>query len=329
MSAPRILIVKLSSLGDIMHALPTVHELRRQLGAEIDWAVQPEYVSLVGCCTDLARTIAVPRRRWWRGLRGTLATLRAERYDLVIDLQGLFKSACVARLARLARGGRRIGPSRAREGAWLFYTSRPRRPVAGRHAVEQAMDVLEHLGLRRPGKPEVALRYPAVALPGGRPRVALLPVSRWETKNWPLAHYCELARRLAARGVTLLALGGAGDEAAGEAIRAAAPDAVFNLCGRHSLPELFGVLSQCDLLIANDSGPVHMAAALGRPCLVLFGPTRPEWTGPYGAGHCVLKRDLPCQPCLSRRCRLGDKPCLTGLVPEEVFAAAMAMLGPS
>jgi ADP-heptose:LPS heptosyltransferase len=93
------------------------------------------------------------------------------------------------------------------------------------------------------------------------------------------------------------------------------------------LPELFGVLSQCDLLVANDSGPVHMAAALGRPCLVLFGPTRPEWTGPYGTGHRVLRRALPCQPCLSRRCRLGDKPCLTGLEPEEVCVAAEAMLG--
>lgn len=324
MSVPRILIVKLSSLGDILHALPVVHALREQLGAEIDWAVQPEYAALVGCFTDVARTIPVPRRRWWRGLPRTLAGLRATRYDLVIDLQGIFKSACVA---RLARAGRRVGPSRAREGAWLFYHSRPRRPQGGRHAVEQALDVLEHLGLRRPERPAVALRYPAVALPGGRPRVALLPVSRWETKNWPVAHYAELARRLVARGVTVLVLGGAGDAAAGEAIRAAAPEAVFNLCGRHSLPELFGVLSQCDLLVANDSGPVHMAAALGRPCLVLFGPTRPEWTGPYGAGHRVLQRNLPCQPCLSRRCRVGGKPCLAGLPPEEVFAAVEAMLG--
>ena len=88
MSAPRILIVKLSSLGDILHALPVVHALREQLGAEIDWAVQPEYAALVGCFTDVARTIPVPRGRWWRGLPRTLAGLRATRYDLVIDLQG-------------------------------------------------------------------------------------------------------------------------------------------------------------------------------------------------------------------------------------------------
>lgn len=324
MPPARILIVKLSSLGDILHALPTVHALRAQLGAEIHWAVQPEYAALVRCFPDVSRVIAVPRRRWWRGLARTAAALRRDHYDLAVDLQGLFKSAFVTRLARATR---RIGPSYAREGAWLFYTARAGRPDRRRHAVEQAMDVLDHLGLERPARPGTPLRFPEVSPPGEAPRIALLPVSRWETKNWPAEHFAVLARRLAAaRRATILVLGGADDHPVGEIIRAAAPGSVHNLCGRHSLPETFGVLSRCDLLIANDSGPVHMAAALGRPCLVLFGPTRPEQTGPYGAGHRVLSRPLPCRPCLSRRCRLGGKPCLAGITPEEVLQAALPML---
>ncbi|MDD5704443.1 MAG: glycosyltransferase family 9 protein [Kiritimatiellae bacterium] len=324
MSAPRILIVKLSSLGDIMHALPTVHALREQLQAEIHWAVQPEYAALVGCFPDVARIVTVPRRRWWQGLGTAWRELRRVPFDMAIDLQGLCKSAIVTRAARARR---RIGPSYAREGAWLFYTELAGKPNRERHAVEQAMDVLDLLGLQRPRKPEVALHYPTVALPGAVPRVAILPTSRWETKNWPVEHFATVARRLTEEcGATLLVLGDAAATPTGETIRAQAPQAIVNACGRYSLPELFGVLSQCDLLIANDTGPVHMAAALGVPCLVLFGPTRPERTGPYGPNHHTLQRDLPCRPCMSRRCRIGGHACLAGLPCDLVFDTAAAML---
>ena len=324
MSAPRILIVKLSSLGDILHVLPTVHALRAQLGAVgVDWAVQTEYVPLVRCFADVDRIISVPRHGLAGVWRETLDAIRRERYEMAIDLHGLFKSAWVTRAARARR---RIGPSYARELSWLAYSERAGRRDRTRHAVEQAMDVLDHLGLARPGTPAVPLRYPRTALPPAPLRVALAPVSRWPTKNWPAEHFGQLARLLGTRGARVLVLGATADQAAGETICRLAPGIAENHCGRHTIPELFGVLEQCDLLVAVDTGPVHMAAALGRPCLVLFGPTRPEWTGPYGPGHRVLTRRLPCQPCLSRRCRRGDHACLAEMTPDEVFAAAEEQL---
>jgi ADP-heptose:LPS heptosyltransferase len=324
MSAPRLLIVKLSSLGDILHVLPTVHALRTGLGAAaVDWACQPEYVPLVQCFADVDRTIPVPRHGLAGVWRGTLAGIRRESYDMAIDLHGLFKSAWVARAARARR---LIGPSYARELSWLAYGERAGRRDRSRHAAEQAMDVLDHLGLPRPASPAVPLRYPRANLPPAPLRIAFAPVSRWPTKNWPAEHFGQLARLLGGRGARVLVLGAPADHAVGEAICRLAPETAENHCGRHTIPELFGVLEQCDLLVANDTGPVHMAAALGRPCLVLFGPTRPGWTGPYGPGHQILSRGLPCQPCLARRCRRGDHACLAGLTPNDVFAAACAQL---
>ncbi len=326
MSGPRILIVKLSSLGDILHVLPTVHALREQLGATIDWAVQPEYVPLVRCFPDVERIIPVPRHGLMGSFRKTWADIRACDYDLVVDLHGLFKSAWVTRAARAKR---RIGPSYARELSGLAYGERAGRRNRTRHAAEQAMDVLDYLGLKRPATPEVALRHPDATLPAAPLRIGFSPVSRWPTKNWPAAHFGQLAQRLARElGAKVFVLGTQADWAVGEAICKMEPANAANLCGRYSIPELFSVLKQCDLLIANDTGPVHMAAVQGKPSLVLFGPTRPDWTGPYGKGHHILMHHLPCQPCLSRRCRRGDFACLAGLLPGEVFEAARAQLGP-
>ena len=325
MSGPHILIVKLSSLGDIMHVLPTVQALHDQLGATIDWAVQPEYVPLLGCFTAVDRIVPIPRHGRMRRLGHTLRELRARDYDMVVDLHGLFKSAWVTRAARTKR---RIGPSYARELSGLVYTERAGRPNRQRHAVEQAMDVLDHLGLQRPSTPAVGLRHAEVTLTEAPLRIAFAPVSRWATKNWPAAHYGRLAQRLARElGARIFVLGTKADAAVAAEICAQEPEHTENLCGRYDFSGLFGALKGCDLLIANDTGPVHMAAALGRPCLVLFGPTRPEWTGPYGPGHRALMRDLSCQPCLSRRCRRGDHACLAGLTPDEVFAAACEQLG--
>lgn len=320
----KILIVKLSSIGDICHVLPTVEALRTQLDAEIHWAVQSEFASLVACVEGVSRVIPIDRRRWWRGVGASLGELRETSYDLIVDLQGLLKSALVA---RAARGRRRIGPSFQREGARVLYHEVAGPPRPERHAVVKALDVLDHLGLQRPDPVTFpALDLPAPELTDARPRVALLPVSRWETKNWPLSYFAELARRLMTQaGASVVVCGGGADREAGEAIVAEAPGAL-NACGLHALPETGGLLRQMDLVVANDTGPLHLAVALGVPCLVLYGPTAPARTGPYGPLHRVLQVDLPCRPCLSRRCRVGGIPCMASISTDEVFAAAWAML---
>ena len=325
----RILVVKLSSLGDILHVLPTVHALRDQMHAEIDWVVHPEFAPLVRCFADVDHVLTFPRHHVLRDLRAAVRALRATEYDLVVDLHGLFKSGVVARLARARR---RIAPSYAREGSAFFFRERAGRFDRTRHAVEQAYDTLAYLGLKRPDTPfRAALRPlegpPNAALPdfpGGCRTIAFAPVSRWPSKDWPAERYGELARLLLARdpALRILVVGGKADAAVGAAIADAVPAAdagrLFNLCGKTSIAESLALLAKCDLLVANDTGPVHMAAAVGTRCLVLFGPTRPDWTGPYGEGHRVIMRDLPCQPCLKHRCPRGDHACMESISAAEV-----------
>ena len=328
----RILVVKLSSLGDILHVLPTVHELRAQLRAEVDWVVHPEFAPLVRCFADVDNVLTFPRHHVLRDLRASLRGLRAREYDLVVDLHGLFKSGAVA---RLARGRRRIAPSYAREGSSLFFRERAGRFNRDRHAVEQAFDTLDYLGLKRPsGQFRAALRPPEGAanpaipdFPAGSRTIAFAPVSRWPSKDWPAERYGALAAMLLGRdpALRIVIVGGRADIPVGEAISAAVGGVgdgrLFNLCGKTSVAESLALLAKCDLLVANDTGPVHMAAAVGTRCLVIFGPTRPDWTGPYGEGHRIIMRDLPCQPCLRRHCPRGDHACMESVTAAEVASA--------
>lgn len=323
----RILIVKLSSLGDLLHALPTAAELHRQCPAQIHWAVHSENAGLVALFSCVERILPIPRRGWLRERRMAFASLRRESYDLVVDLQGLLKSALVTRLARTSR---RIGPSFHREGSRLLYSD-----VAGprnkhRHAVEECLDVLEHLGLQRPASPRFPLRLPDLpdgpGAAGAALRIAIAPRSRWPSKNWPLGHFAALARRIVDElGAELHLIGGAGDRPAAEAVIRQAGVCARNHCGEHNLGQTCALLARMDALVANDSGPVHMAAAVGTPCVVLFGPTLPDRTGPFGAGHRVLRLGN-CPPCRAKRCRRGEAICLSQLPPEQALAAVREVL---
>jgi ADP-heptose:LPS heptosyltransferase len=196
------------------------------------------------------------------------------------------KSALVA---KWARGKRRIGPSFEREGARLLYDE-----VAGprnkqRHAVEECLDVVRHLGLPV-GEPKFPVTFPAFPLEASRPRVALLPCSRQARKNWPPARFVEVGRALRDEGASLFLIGSPADQPVCAGIARGIGGPVTDLCGRTSLLELGGLLRAMDLLVTVDSGPMHMAAALGTPVVAVFGPTHPERTGPFGDGHVVVKQ---------------------------------------
>ncbi|MCX7819363.1 MAG: glycosyltransferase family 9 protein [Kiritimatiellae bacterium] len=321
----RILVVKLSSLGDVVHALPTVHNLRAVSGAEVDWLVQPEFADLVRACPDVTRILLFPRRGGLRDRWRFFWDLRRARYDLVADLQGLLKSAVPACLARARL---RVGPSFAREGTRWLYTAVAGPPNRNRHAVLEVADLIRWLGW--PETPvEFPLRFPPSVPPGPPPRIALVPCSRWPTKNWPVEFFHALAARLLAQGATVWIIGSEQDRPVAEAIAAgtAPAERVINLAGRTSLAQLGSLLTHADLAITVDSGPMHLAAALGVPVLALFGPTDPVRTGPYGARSRVLSvPPLPCMPCLSDRCARGDHACLRNLHPSRVAAEAMQML---
>ena len=323
----RILVVKLSSLGDVAHALPAVRALKDRTGAEIDWVVQPEYAPLLACCPDVARTIAFPRRNVARGFFPFLRELRREKYDVVVDLQGLLKSAVAA---RLARGRRRVGPAWAREGAHRFYDAQPARAAGPRgHAVEELMDVANLVAPGAGAPPAPRLAFPEPESDGDPgPHVALAPFSRWRTKDWPLEQFAELGKRLAQEmGCRLRIVGGRDDEEAGAELARRIGPGARNLCGQTDLPGLCSLLTAMDLLVTVDSGPMHWADALGVPVVAVFGATDPARTGPYRQlNHVVAKAGLACRPCHSRICARDDLACLRTLDVEAVFQKALEKL---
>ncbi len=325
----RVLIVKLSSMGDLFHALPAVHVLKQCADAKIDWVVQSEYADLVGCFPEVDHVITFPRRRFLRQATVFLRALRREPYDLVVDLQGLLKSALTARLAR-ARA--RVGPGFCREGAGHFYSVRPSRAIRRqprRHAVIENLDTVAYLGLQT-DEPVFPVQFPRVELAGTGPHIGLVPGTRWPSKNWPAEYFGQLADgfRHAIGGSVHLIGGPADRQRCRTLMQGRSTEGMYDLSGSLDLVRLGGVLQALDIVVTNDTGPMHMAAAAGTPVVALFGPTDPLRTGPWGAGHRVLRaRPLPdCAPCFQRRCSRGHGECMSRIPVESVLAAVKEML---
>jgi ADP-heptose:LPS heptosyltransferase len=364
----KILILKPSSLGDVIQALPVLRLLKLHWReAQIFWWIDSALAPLLEDDPDLAGIVRFERRRWgrprhWPEMCRSIRSLREAGFDLVIDLQCLARSAV---FAWLANGKKLVGLDEVREGARGFYDLAVPRKSFHTHAVDWYLSVLPQLGVPvhqrfvwLPERPAVAaavkrkwpdpakseIRNPkseppastggsrqkppsAASLPSpplSAPQwVALQPGARWQNKRWPVENFAELVRLLARDhpGARFAILGDQGDQLLGEIITAAAPERCLNLCGRTSLPEMIEWIRRCDLMITNDTGPMHAAAAMGRPLVALFGPTEPRRTGPYGQTQNVLRFELPCSPCLKPRCSYA-KPdeCLRALSPAHVCA---------
>ncbi|HEV8662628.1 MAG TPA: glycosyltransferase family 9 protein [Candidatus Methylomirabilis sp.] len=317
---PRVLLIKMSSLGDVIHALPTVAALKRGLACHLTWVVNAAYADLVRCCPAVDAVLPFDRRHALRHLPGFLAAVRREPYHLALDLMGLLKSALVARLAGAEVV---LGASYNREGARFFYDARLGPRDLNRHAILQNLDAATYLGLEAdPGTFPLRFPAPATPIPAGRPVAVLVPGARWVTKRWPEERFAAVAAGLVRDGVHVLIVG---EEAPGDG--GGWPPEIQDLRGKTSLVELGAVLARTDLVIANDTGPMHLAAALGRPVIALMGPTDPRRTGPAGPGHRVLSGFPQCSPCFSRTCGNPDRLCcLTAVEPEEVLAAARDVL---
>jgi heptosyltransferase-1 len=272
----RILIVKPSSLGDVIHALPTVNLLRRQFpDAHIAWLINSELSSLLKRCPVINDRIEFHRRdsATWLPLLGQL---RRQRFDLVVDLQGLLRSGI---FAFVTGAHRRVGLSDAREGGRIFCNEIVR--VSRAHAVDRYLSAARHLGC--PASPiEFPLGLDARA--PARTLIAVNPLARWEAKIWGDARFSALLDRLPASRVVLI--GSAGERDRIESINRGR---VRNLAGQLDLFELAEFYRQCAAVITNDTGPMHLAAAVGTPVVALFGPTDPTLVGPYGPGHVVLR----------------------------------------
>lgn len=320
----RILIVKMSSLGDLFHALPAVHILKRNLKAVVDWVVQPEYAHLAKCFDDVHEMIVYPRKDFIPKFIPFWRSLRTGRYDYIIDLQGLLKSALVT---RLARGGQRIGLSFSREGARLFYDAVAGKKDKHRHAVDEVLDIVRYMGFDDAEKlfPVTFPEYPAE---GSRPCVAFAPCSRWPAKNWPPDQFIETGRALREkRGGSIFLVGGADDGDVCRRIARGIGGGTVDLSGKTTLVELGGLLRKMDLILTVDSGPMHMAAAVGKPVLALFGATDPLRTGPYGPMHRVITSDgIGVHSDMARAYKRGALGTMTMAV-DDVVDCAVEMLG--
>jgi heptosyltransferase I len=332
----RILIVKLSSFGDVLHALPTLEALREAYPlAHITWLVEASYAPLLSGHPALDEVWIGPRLRpaeFFSGpnltrLRRLIQQLRARPFDLVLDVQGLLKSAV---WVALARSPRKVGYDKTRELSYLALTERvpPFDPEA--HAVWRYLNLAHYLGAP-PTLPrfrlnlDVAVDSAALIPPeAGRPLVVLHPGARWASKLWPPASWARLAEWFYAQGFQVAVTGSRADRELVAAIAAQCQTPLLNLAGSTSLAELAAILRQARMAVTTDTGAMHLAAALGTKVAALFGPTAPWRTGPFGDGHQIVSLGLPCSPCFKRQC--PSPRCLNDLFPAMVEAACEKIL---
>lgn len=338
--------------------------LKRHFPAsEIYWWVQSSFAPLLEGDPHLAGVVRFERRGWaapsrwperWRSIRW----MREQSFDWVIDLQSLARSGAVA---WLANGKLTIGLDEPREGARGFYDRIVPRPSFHTHAVDWYLQVLPLLGLKGPGRTTPGLkvdgsgnvaRWSSPLRPGecfewlpSRPEVAaaihqkwpirgarwliLQPGARWQNKRWPVEHFASLVRLMSAihPDLRFAILGAKDDQSLGQLIASAESQRCLDLTGQLSLPELVEWICLGEVMVTNDTGPMHIAAALNKPLVALFGPTEPRRTGPYGQLHNVLQLTLPCEPCLRSRCvYFKEMECLRAISPDTVAEAVQRRL---
>jgi lipopolysaccharide heptosyltransferase I len=363
----RILLIKPSAFGDVVHTLPVLVKLRaRYPAARIDWLITPENAELVRYHPALSNVVLFNRRdyarfgRSWSATTGLLRLLHGlwrARYDLVVDMHGQLRSA----LFTIASGASvRIGFDRhrsgavpaavprvtdvgqhgwagAREGSWIVYSHRIPVHSLSAHAVDRYLWVAPLLGLDA-SPPDFTVYWPPeaddridtlLARHGLRhsPFAILVPTTIWATKHWHVEGFAQVGRYLLQSGLGVVLAGAPNDRVRCRTVAAACPGA-RDLCGETTLAEFAALMQRAAVNVTNDSGSMHLAVALGRPVVSVFGPTDPVRIGPYGRPDAVVRLDLPCSPCYLKdlsQCPYNHA-CMTGVTPAMVIERLRTVL---
>jgi heptosyltransferase-1 len=334
-----VLILRTSALGDVVHTLPVASALRGQhRQARIGWVVEEPFVPLVASHPAVDEVIPVALRRWRHAplaaatrheVAAFLRRLRAFEPEVALDLMGNHKGGILARLsgARLLLGPAMRHRREPSSALWINSFAEP----AGEHVVDRALSLLSGLGVSA-AQAEFAAAALLPAAPGEEPDeapgyVLLQPGAGWGNNRYPEAWWGEVARAIAAAGHRVLVLAGPGEAPLAAAVAAAAGEKVAVTLAPGSLGALAAWLRGARLLLGGDTGPLHLAHALGVPVLALHGPTDPMRHGPYGAPERALFKRLPCSFCYKRFA--DSKACLLELAPRHVVARTLALLGPA
>jgi heptosyltransferase-1 len=332
----KVLVIKTSSLGDVLHTLPALSDARDAIpDARFDWVVEESFAEIPAWHPALDTVIPVAFRRWRNAPVKALHTgewsrfrrqLRAEKYDKIVDAQGLLKSALFTRLARGERHG--LDFSSARE-SWAAVAYQQRHPIPkGQHAIVRVRQLFA--AALNYSIPDSAPKYGInreqfSQCSADRDYLVFLHGSTWASKQWPLEYWIELADLAGRAGLAVyLPWGNAGEKNNAQAICAASPNA--KLLPKAGLQEMAALLASARAVVGVDSGLAHLAAALGVPSVTVYGATNPDLTGTRGARQMQLRAEFLCAPCLSRRCTYREtsivRPaCYASIRPQQVWQA--------
>ena len=331
----RLLIIKMSAMGDVVHALPVAAALKEAFPhLEISWAVEDIFAPLLTGNPSLEKVITFPKMSGkrlrssaaWGGYARSLGTAREERFDLSLDLQGLTKSAAVALYSGAPR---RLGYHWLRELATLVEQPVPQRPQSI-HIVDQYLDVAAFLGADIT-TPRFPLHIPyeedayivqmlcEAGIDPEEPFITINPASAQRLKEWGTANYAALADAIDSElGLPTVLV--TADELCAAQVQKAAGKSVVNLAKRTNLKQLCAVLRRCTGHVCGDTGSGHIAAALGRPVISIVGPTDPDRSCPYGQRELALSRRDRCgSACRSHHCEFATPHCLNAVTVEDVM----------
>lgn len=341
----KILIIKPSSLGDVIHALPFLKAIKDTFhGTHIEWLISKNCEGILIENPLINELIVFDKDSWkslenisktLREIKTLIKTLRAKKFDMVIDLQGLLRSGI---MTFFARAPLKIGFKDSREGSRIFYNKKVS-TEKGLHAVDKNLEVAREIqkaqGQEARGKRQEKIEFPLYIdesamnnvknlLGNINEYIVVVPSARWQTKRWPSEYFGLLILKIP---VPCVITGSKADIKIAQDVMNTSRGKGINLCGKTNLQELITLIAGAKAIVSNDSGPIHIGAALGIPLIALFGPTDPMRTGPYGWSGIhnkqrsknikVIQAGLPCSPCFKKRCK--EPLCMSKISVEMVL----------